>query len=104
MLAISRPPSVSGALAPTDFSSRSAGYLREVELVSASVRTFADQPNEHTGQKREDERLQKCDEQFKKRDAERDQNRRRYQDPAPKSEDQAYEGQQDNVSRDHVGE
>jgi len=64
MLAITTSLSVSGALAPTEFSGRSAGYLHGVERFSALVRTFANQSNEHAGKKHEDERLQKRNEQF----------------------------------------
>jgi hypothetical protein len=66
MLATFQSPSVTEALAPTDFSSPLGRILTRGRARPASVRPFADQSNEHTGQKREDERLQKCDEQFQK--------------------------------------
>jgi hypothetical protein len=64
MLATFRSLSVTGTKSQRTSPARSAGYLREAELVSASVRTLTNESDEHAGQKREDERLQKCDEQF----------------------------------------
>src|SRR5688572_10280023 len=104
MLAISRSPSVNGTLSQRTSPARSAGYLREAEPVSASVRTLANQSDEYAGQKREDERLQKCDEQLENHDSERHQNRQRYQQPAAKREDETDQGKEHDVPGRHVGE
>src|SRR5580765_1631925 len=104
MLATFRSLSVSGALAPTDFSSPLGRIPTRSRARSASVRTLANQSNEYAGQKREDERLQKCDEQFENRDAEGHENRHGHKEPASESENEADERKQDDVPGGHVGE